>query len=197
MELIKLNSNELSSWHLEEVARIHYSAYSKKHFTSIFSYEKLKEYYHELIESSDISLFYSDEGRSVGFIIAGVGITNGVARFIRNNRLYIIMLLITHPRFLIEKVTDTIKGLLPSKEYKTSKFRLMSIAVDSAAHSKGYGKKMLAEFELCLAKKSIRDYGLSVRKENERGVKFYENNGFILEAETSDSYYFKKDIKTN
>jgi ribosomal protein S18 acetylase RimI-like enzyme len=197
MELIKLNSQELSPWHLEEVARIHYSAYSKRHFTSIFSFEKLKEYYHELIKSSDLSLFYNDEGKSVGFIIAGLSISSGVARFISNNRLYIIMLLITHPRFLIEKVTDTIKGFLPSKENKTSKFRLMSIAVDSAAHSKGYGKKMLEEFELCLAKESIKDYGLSVRKENERGVKFYYNNGFILEAETADSYYFRKDIKIN
>lgn len=194
MEAIQLNSGDLSDFYLEEVARIHYSAYSKDHFTSIFNLAKLKEYYKELILSSDLSLFFIDEGKSVGFIVAGESISKGVSSFIRNNRLYIITLLLTHPKFLIEKLTDIIKSFMPKERRVVSKFRLMSIAVDSNMHSKGYGKKMLQIFEEYLRRKSLLSYGLSVRNDNEKGIKFYIDNGFILEAETSDSHYYRKDI---
>lgn len=194
MEAVRLDSEEISKFHLEEIARIHYSAYSEEHFTSNFSLKKLKEYYKELIISSDLSLFFTDEGRSIGFIIAGESISKGVSHFIKGNRSYIIFLLLTHPKFLLEKLTDILKSFLPSEKKECSKFRLMSIAVDSTIHSRGYGKRMLQIFEEYLKKGSHLSYGLSVRNDNEKGIRFYIDNGFVLEAETSDSHYYRKDL---
>jgi len=194
MESVILLSNSISEFYLGEIARMHYTAYSKKHFTSIFGLDKLKEYYKDLIESSDLSLFFLDNGVSVGFIVSGEHISKGVSIFINKNRFYILFKLLTHPRFLIEKMIDTMKTFIPKAETQVSKYRLMSIAVDSKLQSNGYGKKMLDDLENYLVKDLKKSYGLSVRKENDKAVKFYERNGFIKELETTDSYYFIKNI---
>lgn len=193
LEIDKKNCNE----YLLGIANVHYSAYSKKHFTSCFNKLKLAEYYKNLINNSDLTLVFLDENNDIsGFIVAGYTVGSGVADFIKSNRLYLMSVFSRNPSFFVEKVIAIVKSKLPSnqKAIYLEPFRLMSIAVDSQNHSKGIGGALISEFETLLKSRGIKGYGLSVRKENVRAIKFYLKNGFHIDKETNDSVYYGKDL---
>ena len=200
MKLLKLNNN--ISDYSRKIAEIHKSAYSKNHFTSCFSQEKLEEYYACLVEASDLSVIAvtgeaieglkNNQDKAVGFIIAGRSVSNGVTNFIKSNRMYVFYVMLINPMFLVQKIFTQILlkfiKVTPSK----AKFRLLSISVLSGSQSTGVGKAMLESFEKELLGRGVECYGLSVRAINKRAISFYERNGFELENTLLGSkYYFK------
>jgi hypothetical protein len=106
----KIVTNDLEhiDQYLNDFASIHQSAYSNSHFTSLFSSNKLKQYYKALIQCSDLSLIiYADE-KALGFIVSGINVSRGVSVFKRLNRFYLAILLVSNPKFLIEKIVANI-----------------------------------------------------------------------------------------
>ena len=86
--IIKVDGNNISDYK-RGIASVHYSAYSKNHFTSCFSEEKLEKYYQYLVESSDLS-FVLDLGDGVeGFVISGRSVGVGVQKFIQDESKYL------------------------------------------------------------------------------------------------------------
>lgn len=189
-------NNELSyiDTYLNDFARIHHIAYSSNHFTSLFSLEKLKEYYKSLILSSDISLLVFSNDIALGFIVSGENVSIGIKKFTKSNRWYLIKLLLLNPKFLFEKLRAVVLNLFKKPHINSTKFRLLSIAVDNNTQSVGIGHRLLQHFELILLGNEINAYGLSVRKENERAIAFYLKNGFEIEMERGDTLYLRKKI---
>lgn len=179
---------------LDDVANIHASAYSAGHFTSNFSFEKLKEYNRNLIENSDMTLVAKDGERVVGFLISGVAVSQGVKKFTQNNRLYLIWMLLGRPWTLVNKVAGMLHTLLLPVQPSSAKYRLLSIATRPGSQSHGVGKLLMESLERELRKHGVSSFGLSVKKKNVRAVKFYKENGFELESEHLGSLYFRRDL---
>ncbi len=76
----------------------------------------------------------------------------------------------------------------PSKH----RLRLFSIAVNTEIQSKGIGSLMLIKFETKLIEHQVKSYGLSVKKSNINGIKFYLKNGFEEEFSSGDSVFYEK-----
>lgn len=194
MVISEITGGNASSF-AEDVARIHAAAYSHEHFSATFGFEKLKEYNLLLIENSDISLVALDEGRPVGFVISGTAVSRGVREFTRRNRPFLVRTLLSHPRFLFAKISGKLNGLFSSPAPSAAQYRLLSIATDPTAQSKGVGAALLAGLEQRLRERGVKRYGLSVRKGNPRAVEFYRRNGFAEEKEQTGSLYFTKELE--
>ncbi|MDX1367221.1 N-acetyltransferase [Pseudomonas sp.] len=194
--LIILNERNVNEY-LDGISMIHYGAYSKHHFTSCFNKEMLSRYYCFLVGSSDVSIVHlDDDGQVDGFVIAGESVGRGVSQFISAHRLYVVSVLLLNPTFLFEKMQSYLVSKFKQSVSGSgiSKFRLMSIAVSSDKQSKGVGAEMLDFFESVLKERGVSVYGLSVRKNNDRAMRFYVRNGFAVEKETNDSVYYFKGI---
>lgn len=177
----------------EEIALIHSHAYSENHFTSGFSLEKLIEYNQSLIDSSDITVLAIENGKVLGFIIAGCNLPTGVSEFVKHNRLWLAFRLAAMPNILTAKISDRIRSWFEPHRASLAEFRLLSIAVAPEAQSKGVGLDILRFFERELLLRDVKCYGLSVKNKNLRALSFYERNGFVKENESSgSSYYCKK-----
>jgi ribosomal protein S18 acetylase RimI-like enzyme len=192
----KIVTNDLEhiDQYLNDFARIHQSAYSNNHFTSLFSSNKLKQYYKSLIQCSDLSLIIYADDKALGFIVSGINVSRGVNVFKRLNRLYLAMLLVSNPKFLIEKISSIVSAAFSKSHVNTTKFRLLSIAVDNSIQSKGIGNGLLSQFEVLLKERGVESYGLSVRIENPRAIKFYMSKGFEIEMEKGETLYLRKII---
>jgi len=177
-----------------QAAEIHLAAYSHGHFTSTFGLPKLAEYNAGLISHSDICLGALDGEKMLGFLIAGESVSRGVAEFVRNNRWFLIGKLVSHPQFLVEKVSFTMRARLARTKPSKATYRLLSIAIDPGAQSSGIGGMLVAALEERLRAKGLRRYGLSVLSKNARAIAFYSRHGFELEKVELGSAYFRKDL---
>ena len=200
MKIIELTAQNFSEYG-REIAELHLNSYSKQHLTANFSVEKLEEYYRYLVEASELSIVSLDySGNSnkpvLGFIVAGRTISRGVVQFLDSHRLYVLSVMLKNPVFIFEKIFSKLTAKFQKGNPSDAKFRLLSIAVKSDIQSHGIGHQMVEFFENTLIYRGISCYGLSVKSENIRAIKFYEKYGFVLEKEISGSKYFRKDLNT-
>ncbi len=187
-----VNSHNIKN-RLEQIAKIHFSAYSSDHFTSGFGFDKLIEYNFRLIEASDLSVVAVDNNVVLGFIIAGEKVSAGVSKFTQENRGWLMLQLIRRPSILLTKIMGIIKTKIYTSQPSKAKFRLLSIATKPGSQSKGVGKEMLHFLEQELLRRGIGCYGLSVKNKNQGAIQFYERHGFVKEKEYLGSlYYFKQ-----
>ena len=194
--LIKVINEAKLSPYISSIAAIHKKAYNDDHFTSTFSLRKLEDYYRFLIKNSDLSLIGIDnQGACAGFIISGTTVSKGIQEFIRVNRMYLIGIMLKNPSFLIQKLYHRAHALFKTSKTSSAKFRLLSISVNPSLQSKGVGGLLLNFFESKLTSMNINSYGLSVRSDNKRAVKFYINNGFLKEICRAQVFLFFKNIK--
>lgn len=193
MEFIVLDKKNVEQY-IDGIAKVHFNAYSKWHFTSCFSKEKLKAYYQDLINCSDLSIVAFNKNAVIGFIVAGLNVSKGVTKFTVGNRLYLAILLLTHPNFLIQKVLTKFTSKFNKTKPSEANFRLLSIAVSTNQQSNGIGTQMLSFFETTLKERGVLKYGLSVRSLNKSGVRFYERNGFLFEKEVNKAKYYVKNL---
>lgn len=192
----KMINSENYKKYIDGIAETHDTAYDNNHLTSCFSLKKIKEYYSQLIVNSDISLLALDEGGSViGFIISGENVSKGVGEFVKKNRFYLAMLLVSKPRFLIQKIIGRVQSYFIKSPPSNASFRLLSISVNSSKQSKGIGAFLITEFESMLVNRNFFEYGLSVRFINTRAVNFYIKHGFTLEKTSNGTAYMIKRLK--
>ncbi len=109
IQSLKISETKLDAINVEkylnEIVRIHKSAYHSNHFTSLFGRVTLEEYYRYLILLNDYCFVYHDiYEKMVGFIIAGYKTTEGLNNFVFQNRFFLIKILIKHPEFLFKKL---------------------------------------------------------------------------------------------
>lgn len=205
MEIDKLTSKNFAQFS-RQIAETHLLAYSKAHFTANFSAKQIGNYYSYLIEASEIALIAFENkqqhGDSVpkvmGIVVGGPTISNGVSRYVQDNKIYLISVMLRKPRFIFQKLKTFLKSKLHhSAKSDEAKFRLLSIVVSPEIQSMGLGRKLLESFEANLRQRGWECYGLSVRSDNCKAIRFYEKNGFILEEIKSGSMYYKKYLATH
>ena len=135
-----------------------------------------------------------ENGQVVGFIVSGENVSRGISNFKSRNRLYLISVLLRHPRFVFEIAFRKIASIFPISTKTKAQFRLASMGVLQEMQSIGVGKKMLDYFEGKIAKRGYKLYGLSVRKSNQRAIDFYLNNGFTKEFSKRSVLQMVKEI---
>lgn len=72
---------------------------------------------------------------------------------------------------------------------------LLSIGVCEASRGKDVARKLVSEIEILMKRRNICEYGLSVKKDNEKAKNFYNKMGFVLFQTTNDLDYMIKKIE--
>lgn len=178
----------------ESIALIHKSSYSNKHLTSFFSLLLLQQYYKAVWDKNPYAFIVTGEkGEPLGFVIGGDKLDEVIQQFIKTHRLNLAKVALKHPKFIFLRILDKLKQI--SQQKKTSiPFQLLSIAVRKDEQAAGCGKLLLGEFEKKLQNEGITQYGLSVKKNNEQAIRFYEKNNFKQEFETVTIRCYYKDL---
>ena len=186
---------DVSENDIANIIELHLKSFSKKHFSAVFSKDLLQKYFIKLIAINKFCFVYYDnkEEELLGYIIAGFNTVKAVSQFTQENKYTIMFTLLKKPRFLLEKVGALYNQLI-KKNVINTQCRLFLIAVNENHKGEGIGRKLINYFESQLRKDEIKDYGLSVRKENSNAIRFYNNGGYIIDSEDSKSISYKKEV---
>lgn len=183
---------------IEQLVLIHKKTFTKEHFTANLSKKLLSKYLKEIINANKFNFLSEDEnGRIVGFLIAGYNSETALQKFTSSNFFSILFYLIIYPKFLIEKIIEIIQKKMGIKYKSTESLRLYLIEVDLSNQNSGVGKKLLEYFENTLISQKIFSYGLSVRRKNLQAINFYEKNNFLKEFTNQKSVFFIKRLDSN
>lgn len=71
---------------------------------------------------------------------------------------------------------------------------LLSLAISEKYRGQGLGRQLLAFAEEYYTLQEVDSYYLSVLSDNERAIKFYEQNGFIVYSSNERLYYMLKHL---
>jgi ribosomal protein S18 acetylase RimI-like enzyme len=181
---------------IQNIIDLHLSSFDKNHFSAVFSKEMLERYFKNLLVLNDFNyVFYNDEQKELlGYVIAGFNSQEAVNKFIKKNYFSVVLTLLKNPKFLSEKVSEVGEKIFGKEIVKKAKCRLYLIAVNEHYKGKGIGKQLINHLENEIRKTGLNLYGLSVRKDNEEAIGFYNQNGYEVEFENSKSIYYIKNI---
>ncbi len=182
-----INIKKATDKDINAICKAHLKIFDKSHLTSNFSDSLLKKYFAKLISMNEFNFVAYDERENlVGYILSGYHTEEAANEFMFENIFKIIIVLLKHPGFLVEKIIYSFY----KRRKKKAPLRLLIIGVMPGL---GLGRKLILHYENEIIKNGIREYGLSVRKDNARAANFYTKNGFILESKVYNSLgYFKK-----
>jgi ribosomal protein S18 acetylase RimI-like enzyme len=71
---------------------------------------------------------------------------------------------------------------------------LIVIGVDPAYQGKGYGSKLLQEFEVVSKEMGFNILMLTVKSENAQAIKSYQRNGWVIISDDGKSVAMTKEI---
>lgn len=181
---------------IQNIIDLHLSSFNKNHFSAVFSKKMLRRYFENLLDLNDFNFVYynDDKNELLGYVIAGYNSQEAVNKFIKNNYFAVLITLIKNPRFLSEKVSEVYEKIFGTKLDKKAKCRLYLIAVNEHYKGRGIGKQLINYLENAILKQGLNLYGLSVRKDNEEAIGFYNRNGYEIEYENSKSIFYIKNI---
>ncbi|MBC7410859.1 MAG: GNAT family N-acetyltransferase [Bacteroidia bacterium] len=185
--------NKITPLTLTAVAKVHKEVYLKNHFSSLMSPQKTEEFYSYQIAHNEHCYSYTFNNEIVAFIISGKNTNKAVNSFIMNNKLYLLFVTISNPRFLLQKAKQFISVLLSNnkEKFEIQPFRLLSVAASSKVQGKGVVVRFFNEYHSVLKTHGINSYGLSVKSDNTRAIKLYEKLGFEIEHIEKTSIYYK------
>src|SRR5437016_1456375 len=184
---------KLTACDLEHVVRLHRGAYAADHFTAKFSTGLLQRYYREIVQLNQYS-FVALDSRDVpvGFVIGGLNTVRAIRRFTVKHAFVLVTVLLRNPEFLGPKL---LAGLgFGAKLPPVTRARLLSIAVESGSQGRGVGNLLVDHFEEALLVDHISEYGLSVRSENVKAIRFYERHGLRLDFQKGTAKYYSKHL---
>ncbi|MDD3472002.1 MAG: GNAT family N-acetyltransferase, partial [Syntrophaceae bacterium] len=134
-----------------------------------------------------------DEESMRGFCLAGVFL-NSEVYFFRENILFVLWELITHPLLILnkktlerlknivlafyEKLSSRTRKVQKSARPRSEKFGILSIAVDPVYQKLGIGRSLVNRVEELAVEKGIKKINISVHPTNVLAVRFYEKNGW-------------------
>lgn len=193
-----INISPIKSSNLTDIVYIHRNAYDDGHFTNLMPDDLLKKYYDELSKNSKINtsfILYKDE-QPAGFIICGQGLNEIVKLFVKNHIAELVFIVIKNPSFLITKFKAVFSRFSKKPTWKSNaNVRLLSIAVAKPFQGRGTGQELISILEDKIKSNGINIYGLSVKKNNKKAIKFYLASEFTLEHSDEKSEYYIKEIK--
>lgn len=186
------------NWDIPQIALLHKSQFST-HFLGRYSVKLIERFYENFITSSIFIVNENKLGEIDGFVLGGSSDKLNISKsnFIKNYRLHYILETISMPSVYLQALTkavDICKSLI-SPEHSVDSIRLLSIAVSNDVKGTGIAVKLLRKFELSILPAKV--YGLSVKKDNIRALKFYYKNGFEKEKETGGSIYLVKHLRNS
>ena len=180
------------------VASIHKQQFPT-HFLGKYSVKLLSEYYKAFLDNS-IFLVSKHNDEANGFVVGGSASILSCARrdFLTQNKVLYITETILRPntywgvltRFksVVNSMQQTNKSDIISDEYL-----ILSIAVNKSYMGKGIAQELCRVFEESI-KPDASEYGLYVRRDNKRAIKFYEKTGFNINKQVGDELYLSKRI---
>ena len=186
---------------MDKIANLHMECF-KGYFLSSFGVEIVKKYYEEFFKEKELFIVAEDEdGNCIGFVMGYLSGSVARKNFERKYRRVLTIKLLLRcfkcDKMAILKCIEKVKGFLKRKkgnkkpEKKTGD--LLSICVASYWRGCGVAEGLVKNFEELLAKDGVKEYTLSVRKDNKGARKFYEKVGFYLLKEgKEDVKYIKK-----
>ena len=180
---------------LKEIAKVHKTAYSKSHFTSLFS-EKLLEIYYGLFldDEASILLLKNSENRIDGFVVSGKNLAKKIKRFKAEQRYYIFLTALLHPILTIRKLINSFyyRFFEDGFEFEQADLLILSIAV--IKKNEGVGSALLAEASQ-LAMKKYNQIGLYVRTGNVQAINTYLKDGYKIKGYSAGQFYMEKKLR--
>jgi ribosomal protein S18 acetylase RimI-like enzyme len=178
---------------LYAVARVHMLAFPDGALTQL-GVEAVQRYYlyqqQGPHDSYCIGVF--TENRIAGFCVAGV-FRGAEIGFLKRNRVFIILRLITHPwllsnKIVLDRIRYSFKALIrytgknkseaASQKSSATKFGILSIAVHPDLQGQGVGKRLMEDVEKVASQKGFKSIRLTVHIANQQAISFYENQGW-------------------
>jgi ribosomal protein S18 acetylase RimI-like enzyme len=187
---------EIKKENFSSIYKIHKETFDKTHFLSYLKENLLVKYYEKLIIYNKYCYMIANEKENEinGFLFAGYKTHFALNEFTKENKFSIIFALLSHPKFIVEKIKLVLaKQFNPKLELKAD-LRLIIIGVSTQFKGAGMALKLLQHFENEIGVDGAKLYGLSVRKGNQRAINFYLKNKFKIETTFMNSVYFYKDI---
>lgn len=177
----KINQQDIPA-----IAAIHKEAYPSDHFSSKYNLRMLQAYYSEICRGGKFSLVVTDAVDCViGYLIADYikNIKKAKSIFLGKKFFPIAFLLLKYSNFLSILLKEKVKNLFSGENFKSkAEMRLISLAVSPEHQNRSLGSLLLGAFENQLKIHNINSYGLSVRKSNEKAIRFYRKHGFVEES---------------
>lgn len=193
----KLIIRQINLQDIPSLIKIHLSSFDNSHFSTKFDKTMLASYFKILIINNNFSYVVSDERTNeiIGFIIAGDKTKIAVDEFVKNNRGEVLGILFKNPKFILEKIIEKFSNLFSSPASSKTLVRLFIIAVAQNQKGKGVGKLLIDAFEKKLFERGYYEYGLSVRKTNNKAINFYNKNNYQKYYENHKSIFYIKYLK--
>lgn len=179
----------------KDIVQTHIQCFPNSFSTSLGRYSDLLEkYYLEFYSiSPELFLVAVDEQNEIsGFCMGYYYEDKGVAatNFKKNNRMSILLctikLLLCFDKATWKKISSLVKKKGESEEYNVIQNMtdeemgdLLSICVKERLRGTGTADKLIHSFEKVLSENGRKYCRLSVKKDNARGIHFYEKNGYI------------------
>lgn len=181
-----------------KVASIHKQQFPT-HFLGKYSVRLLSAYYKAFLDNS-IFLVSRDNDEVNGFVVGGFAsnLSCGRRDFLTQNKVLYITETILRPNTYLG-VLSRLKSVASSMQKTkgsnsvTDEIFILSIAVDKNYMGKGIAQELCHAFEESI-KPDASEYGLYVRCDNKRAVKFYEKMGFKVNKQVGDEFYLTKRI---
>ena len=179
---------------LSDVVRVHKSAYSASHFTTLLPDDVLADYYRRFIsDGSSITVAVSREsGRIEGFAVYGEHIPRKIAQFKRAHTLDLLSTGLRHPVTAVRKVLARLgsgRSAAVRGQAAPAEFLLLSIAVSMPRRGTGLRLLELVKSAACEADHDL--LGLYVNTDNIAAINAYFRSGFTLRSATRTQYYME------
>jgi|WetSurMetagenome_2_1015567.scaffolds.fasta_scaffold334748_1 ribosomal protein S18 acetylase RimI-like enzyme len=179
---------------LETISILHKKIFDKSYFTVFFEVQDLKNYFQELILLNDYKYVYTTDDKIVGYLIGGKKSQEAVDLFFKKNKIKIFKYMALNPHFILIGFKKLFKKFFTRQKRSKLSTRLFLFGVDPENHQKGIGDLLLKKFESKLTEDCINSYGLYVRTNNFKAIRFYQNRGFIIEFKNFELFALSKQI---
>jgi ribosomal protein S18 acetylase RimI-like enzyme len=173
--------------HINDVIKIHKSTFDKNHFSIYFNKDLIINYFEYLLKYNEYNFIISHQNKIAGYVIAGYKSAEAISKFQKINWLKLSFVLLTHPRFIFEKLNEIF-----AKDITKTNPRIFIIGISAEYKGASLGKYLIEYLEEQFKRNNIKEYGLSVRRTNLKAINFYKKSGFVSEAENSKSIFLKK-----
>lgn len=183
---------------LQEVTRIHFSAFPKSTLGQLGKRAVTKYYEWQLQGPHDaVALGIFQGEKLAGFCFAGV-FRGALSGFLQRNKWFLTWRVITHPwliaaPFFCERISLAWNVLRRRSNLAVSQpqtppvksFGILAIAVDPQIQGAGFGKRLMAETEKLAVERGFSRLHLTVDINNTQAIAFYQRLGW-QKSPTSD-----------
>ena len=193
---------------LMQVAQVHIECFPNS-FSSCLGVKLLSKFYFEyLCQNPTLFLVLDDtgiQGFCVGYLCDDINLTK---RFIKKNFFHFLIRCFFLGISLNRVFWRKIKTFLSKKKQKNEivlakqfdvycevdKGDLLSICLKQSYRGKGFATKLMISFLNTLSSIPRQCCVLSVDSTNDRGIRFYEKNGFVLYKQRTDCLIYAKNL---